>query len=200
MEVAIRCLVGPEIAARLDDVARLRITVFREFPYLYEGDERGERDYLRRYAESLGSVLVVAEIEGKVVGVSTGLPLADADGAFREPFEAAGMDVRDWFYLGESVLDPDWRGRGIGHRFFDAREACARELGFARTCFCAVVRPGDHPMKPRDYRPHDAFWSKRGYVRQTGLSARLSWPQVDSAGAEVGNVLVFWSRDSGSQM
>lgn len=200
MGVSIRRLAGPEVAARLEDAARLRISVFREFPYLYAGDEPGEREYLRRYAESTGSVFVIAEDAGKVVGVSTGLPLADADAAFREPFEVAGMDVKSWFYFGESVLDSGWRGQGIGHRFFDAREAWARESGFARTCFCAVVRPMDHPMRPEGYRPHDAFWSKRGYTCQAELRARLSWPQVDAPGHEIDNELVFWTRGLGSQM
>lgn len=188
------------MTGHLEDAARLRISVFREFPYLYEGDEAAERDYLRAYAECEGSVMVVAEAAGKVVGVSTGLPLAVADASFRLPFEAAGMATGEWFYFGESVLDPAWRGRGIGHQFFDRREAHARGLGFRKTCFCAVERPADHPLRPAGYRPHDAFWGKRGYVKQAGLRARFSWRQVDLPWSEVHNELVFWTRDPGPQM
>jgi GNAT superfamily N-acetyltransferase len=200
MEVGIRICTGREVTGHVADAARLRISVFRDFPYLYRGDEASERDYLLGYAACEGSVFVLAEALGTVVGVSTGLPLASADGSFRKPFESAGMDHGEWFYFGESVLDPAWRGRGLGHRFFDAREAHARGLGFERTCFCAVERTPDHPLRPADYRPHDVFWGKRGYLRRPELRARFAWRQVDSPASDVANELVFWTREVAAQM
>jgi GNAT superfamily N-acetyltransferase len=200
MDVGIRICTGTEVLDHLGVAARLRISVFREFPYLYRGDESAEHDYLRGYAECPDSVFVLAEVAGKVVGVSTALPLAAADASFRKPFEAAGLAPGEWFYFGESVLDPAWRGRGIGHRFFDAREAHAQNLGYLRACFCAVERPADHPLRPAAYRPHDAFWIKRGYRKRGDLRARFAWAQVDTPDSEVENELVFWVRDLGPQM
>ena len=85
---------------------------------------------------------------------------------------ASGFDVASIFYCGESVLEPAYRGHGIGHRFFDLREAHARALGgFRSITFCAVVRPPDHPQRPAEYRPLDAFWRKRGYAPVDGLIA-----------------------------
>jgi len=191
---------GEGVLAHLDDLARLRIEVFREFPYLYDGDRAAERDYLRHYAAAEGAVVVVAKRAGEVVGVSTGLPLAAADEAFRRPFEEAGERVGDWFYFGESVLRRDCRGRGAGHRFFDEREAHAATLGFRRTTFCAVVREAGHPLRPPDHRPHDAFWARRGYRRVPTLRAHLGWRQVDSPGGEVENELVFWVRGGAPQV
>lgn len=195
MSIEIRRVTGQAVAEYLQEAARLRISVFREFPYLYDGDEESERDYLAGYGECARSVFVLALCDGRVAGISTGLPLEEADEAFRKPFRQAGLDPAVWFYCGESVLDPAWRGRGIGHRFFDEREAHARELGLAKTCFCAVERPADHPLRPAAYRPNDAFWAKRGYVKRPDLRARFEWKQVDSAGAEVANELAFWLRD-----
>ena len=200
MEFTVRRLTGEQVLPYLPDAARLRIDVFREFPYLYEGDEESERGYLQAYADCPGSVFVLAEAGGKVVGVSTGLPLIDADASFREPFEKEDIDPAGWFYFGESVLDPAWRGKGIGHAFFDHREQHAIELGFSKFCFCAVVRPEDHPLKPRDYRSNDAFWTRRGYVECPRLSCRFAWAQVDSAGREVENELVFRTRELPPQM
>jgi GNAT superfamily N-acetyltransferase len=188
--IEIRRLTGAAILPHLSDVARLRIRVFREFPYLYDGSEKSERKYLESYAASPRSVCVLALEDGEVVGASTGLPLEESDEAFRRPFEAAGIEVSSVFYFGESVLDRAHRGQGIGHRFFDEREAHAADLGFTITAFCAVERSEDHPMKPADYRSNDAFWSKRGYVLRPDLKARLSWQQVDSPD-EVENVLAF---------
>lgn len=200
MDATIRICTGHEVAGHLEDAARLRISVFREFPYLYDGDQAAEREYLTGYAASPGSVFALAESEGRVVGVSTGLPLEAADAAFREPFEAAEMNPAEWFYFGESVLAPEWRGRGIGHRFFDERETHARSLGFARTCFCAVERSPAHPLRPPGYHANDGFWHRRGYRKQPALRARFSWRQIDSAGTEVENELAFWIRESGDQM
>ncbi|WP_367874700.1 GNAT family N-acetyltransferase [Luteolibacter sp. Populi] len=195
MGIEIHRATGKGVLDYLEDAARLRIEVFREFPYLYEGDVESEREYLGDYGECPRSVFVLAIGDGKVVGVSTGLPLAEADESFQAPFIAAGMPVAEWFYCGESVLERAWRGKGIGHRFFDEREGHARDLGLEKTCFCSVARAADHPQCPAGYRSNDVFWSKRGYVKQPGLRARFGWKQVDSGEEEVANELVFWTRE-----
>ncbi len=185
---------GAEVHPWLDDVARLRIAVFAAWPYLYEGDEAYERAYLDAYARSPESVFVLALDGARVVGASTGLPLADDEAAFSEPFRAAGMPVEQVFYFGESVLLPEYRGRGIGHAFFDRREAHARERGrFRWTAFCAVDREDDDPGCPPGYRPNDAFWTGRGYARQPGMTMRLPWNEPGRG--EIEHALTFWLRD-----
>jgi GNAT superfamily N-acetyltransferase len=191
--IEIRRLIGPAILPHLADIARLRIRVFREFPYLYDGSVEYEQTYLEGYASAARGVCVLALDDGVVVGASTGLPLEEADEAFQAPFQEAGIDLRSVFYFGESVLEKSHRGQGIGHRFFDEREAHAAELGFPITTFCAVERPDDHPLKPVDYRSNEAFWTKRGYLLRPDLKARLSWQQVDSPD-EVSNLLAFRTR------
>lgn len=195
--IQITRLSGEAIRPCLPEVARLRIGVFREYPYLYDGSEAYERDYLQVYVEAARSVVVLAIKDGEIIGASTGLPLEEADEAFRKPFEESGIDPRDVFYFGESILKPSERGQGIGHRFFDEREAHAREHGFSVTAFCAVERQPDHPMKPADYRANDAFWNKRGYVKTPSLCAELDWKQVDEPQQEVCNSLVFWTKNWG---
>jgi len=55
--------------------------------------------------------------------------LVDDGPVFAAPFAAVGIDPAGVFYLSESVLLPAWRGQGVGHAFFDAREAHARQRG-----------------------------------------------------------------------
>lgn len=192
--VRVEVVPGPAIGDRLADVARLRIAVFREWPYLYDGDEAYEADYLASYVRSADSVFVLALDGGQIVGASTGLPLEDEDAAFRAPFDARALDVSHVFYFGESVLLPSWRGRGLGHAFFDAREAHARALGrFDWTAFAAVDRDDDDPRRPPGHRDNDAFWTKRGYVRQPGMTMRLPWREVGEADARE-HPLTFWLR------
>ena len=76
-DMRVERVAGVDLAPWLDDVARLRVAVFRDWPYLYAGDLAYEREYLRAYARSPGSVVVLALDGGRVVGASTGLPLAD---------------------------------------------------------------------------------------------------------------------------
>ena len=189
-----RGLWGAELEAALDDVARLRIEVFRAFPYLYDGDLDYERAYLQSYRDSAGAVLVGAFDGARLIGAATGTPLADHAEDFAAAFEGAGVDLGEVFYCAESVLLPEYRGQGIGHAFFDLREAHAKGLGFSKCAFCGVVRPEDHRLRPVDYAPLDPFWRKRGYEPLSGVVARFSWKDVDQDCA-MEKPLQFWMRE-----
>ena len=189
----VRALRGEAAAAALEDVARLRIAVFRDFPYLYDGSLDYERRYLAPYAASDTALIVGAFDGARLVGAATGAAMEDHASDFAEPLAEAGLAPEAVFYCAESVLLPAYRGRGLGHRFFDLREAHARELGRPWSAFCAVIRPPDHPARPRDYRPLDAFWRKRGYEPVPGAVARFSWQDLGAA-AETEKPLQMWSR------
>lgn len=183
---------GADISAHVGELAELRIRVFRDFPYLYDGDIDYEREYLSTYTRSSRSLAFLVHDGKRLVGATTALPLIDEEPAFRKPLEAAGFDVSSVFYFGESLLLPEYRGRGLGHAFFDAREAWARAAGDYQTaCFCAVQRAEEHPLRPRGYRPLDKFWRKRGYTRREDISAVYSWQDVNES-AETQKRLVFW--------
>jgi len=191
--IDIRRLTGADLKYALDDLAGLRISVFRAWPYLYDGTRAYEARYLSRYAETEGAVIVGAFDGKKLVGAATGAPLGDELESFRAPLEARGYDLSKIFYLAESVLDPAYRGRGIGHRFFDEREAHARSLGFTEAMFCAVIRPQDHPLKPKDYAPLDPFWRKRGYEKLNGVIVTFPWLDVGET-EETEKPMQVWHR------
>lgn len=194
--VRIQRFSGAELGTYLDAVARLRIAVFRDFPYLYDGTMDYERKYLRTYLECPQAVVVAAFDGAEVVGCSTAIPMAFEEAAFQQPFIAQGYDPARVFYCAESVLRPEYRGQGLGVRFFEEREAHARELGgFDWFAFCAVVRPADHPLRPTDYVPLDGFWRKRGYAKHPELGASYTWKDIDQ-GAETSKRLEFWLKSS----
>lgn len=193
-ELQFERLHGAAIRPVVDELARLRIDVFQDFPYLYDGDLSYERAYLQTYVEAPDSLAFMVRDAGEVVGATTALPLADEEPAFRQPVADAGFDVNKVFYFGESLLLGDYRGGGLGHRFFDEREAWARSLGRFDYClFCAVDRPPDHPLRPADYRPLDSFWQGRGYRPQPALRARYRWQDIGQA-QETEKTLTFWVR------
>ncbi len=193
MALKIEVLKSGDMAPVLADLARLRIEVFRAFPYLYDGDLAYEQGYLDRFSRAEGAVIVVARDGARVVGASTGAPLAEVEADFAEPFKARGAAVADIFYCAESVLLPDYRGRGLGHAFFDHREAQARALGKGISTFCSVIRPPDHPARPEGYRPLDGFWRKRGYAPLEGATVSFDWKDIGDA-AETTKRLQVWSR------
>ncbi len=189
----VRALTGADLEAALDDVARLRIAVFRDWPYLYDGDLEYERSYLAAYRDSPGAIVVGAFEGAQLVGAATGTPMADHAAEFAAPFAGVDVPLSDIFYCAESVLLPAYRGRGIGHAFFDAREAHARGLGATHSAFCAVVRPTDHPMRPAGARTNDGFWRKRGYAPLPGVVAEFHWKDLGER-AETTKPLQFWMR------
>ncbi len=190
-------LSGPALIARLDDLAQLRIQVFRAWPYLYEGDVNYERGYLKRYAEAKTGYIAVAYDGDKAVGAATALALAEEADYVRAPFIKAGMDIAPIYYFGESVLLPGYRGQGVGVEFFRRREAAARRNGKTVCCFCGVQRPADHPLKPADYVPLDDFWRKRGYHQRPDLRAGFSWKDIgDDAATE--KPMIYWMRELSS--
>ena len=154
MALDVKSLTGEEISAVLPALARLRMVVFRDWPYLYDGTLEYEETYLAKLAAAPGAVCVVARDGDEIVGASTAAPMIEHADEFAEPFEKAGFDLNKIFYCGESVLLKSHRGHGLGHAFFDGREAHAKKLGgFTHSTFCRVVRPDDHPLKPADYVP-----------------------------------------------
>lgn len=190
----IKIVHGKAVTPHIADLARLRTEVFRAFPYLYEGSEDYEASYLSTYAQSPESLFVLALDGERIVGASTGVPMPDTAEVFRTPFIAAGIDPAKVFYFGESVLLSAYRGRGLGVRFFEEREACARRLGRFDWCaFCAVERPKDHPLRPADYVPLDAFWGKRGFQHRADLRTMLAWQDIDEAG-ESEKPMSFWLK------
>jgi GNAT superfamily N-acetyltransferase len=192
-ELTVERLVGPAIEPYLADLAALRIEVFREFPYLYEGTLEYESRYLRSYARCERSIVVVAREGSSVVGASTAMPATEHEEEVAAALRTGGVDPGEVYYFGESVLRASFRRRGIGHAFFDHREDRARELGFRLAAFCAVVRAPDHPKKPSQYATHDAFWNKRGFVKQPELRAEFAWRDLGDT-QETRKAMVFWTK------
>ncbi len=192
-DITVRAFRGPDLEAALDQVAQLRITVFRDWPYLYDGTLDYERQYLATYRDNPGALLVGAFHDGTLVGASTSTPMEDHAPEFAAPFRALGIPLEKILYGAESVLLRSYRGIGLGHRFIDLREAHARGLGRSHVAFCSVIRPEDHPARPAAFRGNDAFWRGRGYEPLPGVVARFSWKDLGDW-EETEKPLQFWMR------
>jgi len=192
--IDISCCTGSSLPGIVADLAALRVKVFRDWPYLYDGDEAYEATYLQTYVCSPRAAVIVARLDGRMVGASTCLPLEDETENVQAPFLAHGFDPQKFFYFGESVLLPELRGQGVGVAFFREREAHARKTSACDyAAFCAVQRPATHPARPPGYVPLDDFWARRGFVRHADLHCTMRWKDI-SEPEETDKTLVFWLK------
>jgi len=194
MAVTFQSFRGAECAEVLPDVAALRIRLFREWPYLYDGDMDYETEYLKVYARSARSLLVVVRDGDRVIGCATSLPLADDDDAFHAPFLEAGLDVDRIYYLGEILLLPEYRGRGYGHALMHAIHEHARDLdGFTQSALAVVIRDPADPRRPAGETDLDPLWTKHGYSRRPDLTMWLPWKEHGEE-EETPKAMAFWLR------
>lgn len=189
----IRGLERTEIERFIDAIAALRIEVFRDWPYLYDGDLAYERHYLQTYLDA-PNAFIAGAFDGEVlVGASTAMPMREHEAAFSKPLIAAGMDVNSLFYFGESVLRHSYRGQGAGLAFFDLREAEAKRQNYKTCVFAAVERPKNHKLRPDNYVPLDAFWQKRGYAKLADVQTHYAWRDIGET-KETNKPMNYWLK------
>ncbi|MEM7446077.1 MAG: GNAT family N-acetyltransferase [Pseudomonadota bacterium] len=193
-EIVLRKLTGADFKRALDGLARLRIEIFREWPYLYDGDLDYERRYLSKFAMSKDAVIIGAYDGDKLVGAATASPLIDHADEFASPFRKAGLDPEEFFYFAEFLMLKPHRRQGIGARFFDEMEQVAQDAGFHKIAFCTVVRPADHPAKPDDAIPIDGFCRRHGYRPVDGLICDFPWRDLGDA-EETHKPMQVWVRE-----
>lgn len=186
-------LTGKEIEKRLNDLASLRLEIFREYPYLYDGRREDELAYLQPYAEKPDSCVILAVEGGVVVGAATGMPLSHEDEQLRAAAAGSAWPVEEIYYVGELLFYPAWRGSGRGRRLLAELENHIRSLGCYRALACVTVeRPDDHPARPGEHIPISRFLDRTGFVRQ-GSVVSFRWRELD--GATRDHPMQFWLKD-----
>lgn len=193
--LTLKRFVGSQMLSVFDQLAEIRIQVFIEFPYLYQGSVEYEKKYLKRYSNSSRGLLIALYDGHKIVGAATALPLMDEEDFVKKPFLKQNLDISKIFYFGESVLLPTYRGRGLGNIFFNERENFARSFPeFTTTTFCSVVRSENHARRPKNYKPLDGFWEKRGYRLQSHIKSQFSWQDLDESQESL-KTMQYWMKE-----
>lgn len=185
---------GSAINTYLPGIARLRVEIFRDYPYLFEDNMRDETEYLKNYSNCKEAMVVIVFDGSEIVGVSTGIPLQYEQNDVKKAFQEREIDISSYYYFSESMLLKKYRGRGLGHHFFDVREEHVRNLQkYKQICFCEVARTEDDVRKPDDYIPLDDFWKKRGYVKHTELSCAIGWADIGEENKSE-KPMIFWVK------
>ena len=183
---------GKEIVPYIKDLARLRIEVFREYPYLYDGNFEYEEKYLSKFSEVEDAYLVLVFDKEQVIGAFTGIPMRFEDTTIVSHIPLDTLN--NSFYLSEIILQKNFRGKGIGmHLFHLLEEKIIGLKKYNRIYFASVVRPENHPQKPTGYKSLDAMWLSKGYS-PTPYLCTLSWKEVDEQ-AESEKTLALWEKE-----
>lgn len=197
----IQLFTGNAIQPYIRNLADLRIEVFKEYPYLYNGDFDYEQVYLYSYIHAQHAAVVLAFDGKQVVGASTCIALEETDTFIQFPFIAKGYDISKGVYFEESVLKKEYRNQGIGVRFFEEREKWAinyfkkKNISTGRfTTFCGINRSEEHSLRPKEYKNLEEFWKHRGYEKQSTLQTQIAWKEIDKE-EEEDHTLTFWLRE-----
>lgn len=166
---------GIRIAPYIEDIGRLRIKVFREYPYLYDGELKIEQSYLTLFAHSKEGLAVIALEDDRIVGAITGAPVEDTLKQTIRMFKEKQIPTQDLFYMGDIVVLKDYQGKGIGSRLYKAFEQLVRKKGkFKRITLCEVEREN----KPAGVRGATGFFKMLGYVKDPTLVTHQSWKDI----------------------
>ncbi len=194
-DIHVRSFTGSGLKPYLHSMAKLRMEVFKEYPYFEEPDLEKETQYLRKIAMEKETIGVLIFDNTTLVGTSLGYPLRTENPAAHHPFLEHNLAIDSYFYFGDSVLLKHYRGRGIGHHFFDAREIHVSHFKkYRHICFCVPDCPEPDPERPKDFIPLHDFWRKRGYVHHPELKCRMSWRRHDEAHPSE-KQMSFWIKD-----
>ena len=191
----IKTLRGREIAPYIDKIADLRITIFREYPYLYEGQGFDERSYLLMYPQSAQSLLVLVEDGDRVIGAALGLPLMESMEEIKSLFKAQEIHPEQFFYLGEVLLLESYRRQKMGLKMYQQLEQEVKKMGgYEKITFCEIVRSKNDLKKPFNHRSLDDFWRRQGYTKHPHLAVHFSWREIGEI-EQTNHPMVFWIKD-----
>lgn len=194
MMITEQLLTGSAITDGLDDMASLRLDIFKEYPYLYMGRREDEHTYLNTYAEAPDACAILAYDGACIIGAATGMPLIHEDVQMRDAFAGTALPPNEIYYVGELLFLPGYRNGGLGHKLLARIENHIRSLGIYRSLTCATVeRPDDHPLRPLDYIPITRFLDQTGFTRLTGVTTHFTWLETD--GVKRDHSMQFWGKD-----
>ncbi|MDD2411768.1 MAG: GNAT family N-acetyltransferase [Bacteroidales bacterium] len=191
----IKVVSAQEIESYIDIIANLRITIFKEYPYLYDGDYTYEQKYLKKFLETPDSLICVAYDENQIVGAITALPLKYEDELIKKPFLNQGISMDTVYYYSEALILQEYRKKGIGIKMFKmAEEKIISMEKYTFFTFAAIERNENHPQKPKDYQSPYPFFGKIGFIQRRDLVCQMSWKEINQT-QESNKSLYFWTKE-----
>jgi ribosomal protein S18 acetylase RimI-like enzyme len=187
---------GKDMEPEIETLGEFRLRYFREFPYLYVGTKENEQGHLAEYLANPSARLLIARDGEKTIGVGIGSMLSTEKEILEqtaEAFRQHDWNPSDFFYFGEMIFTPEYRGRGIGKQMLDMLKKAGIEQDATRFCFLAVDRADDDPGKPPEHLDSATIFQKFGFTK-TSIPVVFEWPTIQPDGSieKAANTLSFW--------
>lgn len=191
--------VGNEIQPYLPFIHNLCLLEYRNYPYLYEESVKGEYcDFLSWYLTSKDGALGIVFADGVPVGFITGTALLDLQEHFvgvPELFTEHGLNAADYYYIGEVIVQREYRGHFLSKDLFSAIEEHARMLGYTKSSLVTESH-ASHPCKPTNYRDFDGLCLRLGF-QKCDVVMPFTWMTIQPGGPSMPQEhrLDFWLKD-----
>ena len=197
-EYSYKLLSGPELQTIIPFMAMQRISAFREYPYLYEGNNTEENEYCQWFTSLPHSAVAVAYANGEPVGFVSGTGFAGFDVHFKGSialFKKNGLDSKKFYYIPEAIIVPEHRKHSLIEKLHDVIEQRAKALGYSAIC-CAEESHDNHPLKPAGYQSRDRLFLKGGYSK-TNMSIKFPWLTIQPDGTlkDEEHSLSYWIKN-----
>ncbi len=191
--VQLKVFYGQQSDPYSEALCELVLTTFREYPYLYEASE-DYVNFLKSYGKRSDTIVAMAFDANRLVGVAIGIPLASS-GTYQLPFLEKGYDPSALFYMGELVLDRQYRKKGLGKLLYSCLESAVKREGkYEAITLCQIEDPRYDVFKPTDYVVTDGFWNKLGFQHHPEINEMIYWINVGQL-EKTPHLLVYWTKD-----
>jgi GNAT superfamily N-acetyltransferase len=193
--MTIQVLRGQELLSNIPEFAKLRLTIFREYPYLYEGDPALEKSYLSLFASSSDAFFIVAKIKNQVVGAISGLPLDVAQKEIRDVFHQSAIETGEYYALCEIIVLKEHRNKKIGSVLYKEFENQLLKMKrYKKVVLWQIVRAQGDLKRPNDYFSLDNFWCKKGFIKHPEFICYIHWKEISDK-EESSHRFEFWIKE-----
>ena len=192
--IAIEVLKGNEVIPHLKRLIEIRLSFYRDYPYLYDGSIEDEENYLRMYGNSENTLLVVAKRDDEVVGAILGLPLPESPEENKEAFQDLEISPEDLFYLGDNIVIRELKIGNVQEQMYHQFEGAVNHLKKYRgIVVCEIERDVNDPKKITNDTFYEFAWHTQGFIREPNQIVNFSWKEIGDSKSS-NHHMVFWRK------
>jgi GNAT superfamily N-acetyltransferase len=193
MDISERLLKGSQIQDYLEQIAQLRLTIFKEYPYLYDGGLKDELVYLQHYTNHAEATAIITSCGNELAGAVTAIPLQYESEEITSPLASMQYPVECTIYIGELLFYPDYRNKGLGTRLLSGIEQHFHsQKNYEYLTSATVNRAEDHLCRPEGYVPIERFLQRNQFAKMPGVTTHITWKEID--GVHRDHEMQFWIK------
>ena len=98
-----------EIESYIEELAKMRIEAFCEYPYLYAGSIEYELEYLKSYTTCTDICVQILSDNGQICGMITSMPMEHSWDELCGDLDNLGVDSCKYFYVCELIIQKEYR-------------------------------------------------------------------------------------------